>query len=79
MNEKQITPTQPEPDAVILPIGLVNDILNYMNLKPWGEVNNLIIAVQKNAQPIFTKVSEKDAAEAEEIPTEEVKTEEVKA
>ena len=52
MNEKQ---PQQEPDSVILPIALVNDILNYMNEKPHKEVVNLIAAIQKNAQLIVTK------------------------
>lgn len=57
MNEKPIT--QQEPDAVILPVALVNDILNYLNEKPHKEVANLIVAIQKNAQLIVTKPATK--------------------
>ena len=73
---------QQEPDSVILPIALENDILNYMNEKPHKEVFNLIAAVQKNAQLISTKPLEADTAKKPDAIQEEVKTEvieEVKA
>lgn len=82
MNEKQ---PQQEPDSVILPIALVNDILNYLNEKPHKEVVNLIVAVQKNAQLIVTKpalkadpLAIKPDANPEEVKTDIVATEEVK-
>jgi hypothetical protein len=55
MNEKQNTPTAPEADSVILPIGLANDILAYLTERPHKEVFNLIAAMQKNAQLVSTK------------------------
>lgn len=69
---------QPEPDSVILPIGLVNDLLTYLNEKPHKEVFNLISAVQKNAQLISTKPVVVDEP-IKEIKEEIAKTEEVKA
>ena len=55
MNEKQNTPTTPEADSVILPIGLANDILAYLTERPHKEVFNLIASMQKNAKLVSTK------------------------
>lgn len=78
MNEKpQTQPTQ-EPDSVLLPLALMNDILTYMNEKPHKEVSNMIAAVQTNAKLVVTKEPEMEVLPKTEV-DEVVEVEEVEA
>ena len=51
------------PEKIELSLNLVNGILNYLGSKPFGEVNQLIQAIQQEAAPQVPQQAAEEPAE----------------
>lgn len=53
--EVTAAPTQKQPAGFFVPLELMNLIVNYIGRGAYTEVNQLMVAIEKNVQPIFPK------------------------